>query len=197
MTEEKKTLAITTDEESAFPGTLLSDITKGQVKDMMEYRKEHGKGINHPIHNGYGHMAGKGTTTDFILAKYRLQMKNPERLNHEWDEVTEDAIKFATTICMEEDLGKIQAALNKFIDVEDSHSKFIRKALARSILKSEMKCRVNSKIDCKKMLDDGEYSVEEMKENTNDRYGVHKKFKCHPETSFASIYVTYEGDGVK
>lgn len=138
------------------------------------------------------------TTQYLALAKARngVAIPNPN-VNPKWSEITDDAIKFATTICLEEDLGKIQDALHKFIDVDDSHSKFIRKALARSILKTEMKCRVNSKIDYKKMLDDGEYSVEEMKENINDRYGVPKKFKCHPETSFASMYATYEGDGVK
>lgn len=139
----------------------------------------------------------KDFTSDLLLAKYKAQLKNPERLNHEWDEVTNDAVKFATSICLEEDLNKIQEALHKFIDVEDPHSKFIRKALARSILKTEMKCRVNSKVDFKKMLDDSEYSVEEIIDNINDRYGVPKKFKCHPETSFASMYVTCEGDGVK
>ena len=203
MAEDKKTQVIMNeeafkDEESAYPGAPLSDnITEERIKEIIDHREEYGNGINHPNHPAYGHMAGKGYTTDFILLKYKLLMKNPERLNHEWDEVTTDAIKFAATISMEEDLAKIQDALHKFIDVEDPHSKFIRKALARTILKTEMKSRVNLNIDCKKMLDDREYSREEVVNMLNTTYGAPKKFKCHPETSFASMYVKFEGDGVK
>ncbi len=195
MTEENKKELL--DEESTFPGTALSDITKGQMKTMVEYQKEHGNPElkNFPKFSGYGHMS---TTQYLELIKARKGgvIPNPET-NPQWSEVMDDAIKFATTICMEEDLGKIQDALHKFIDVEDPHSKFIRKALARSILKTEMKCRVSSKIDYKKMLDDHEYSTDEIKEMINENYGAPKKFKLHPEVSFASMYVTVEGDGVK
>ena len=193
MTEEKKTQAIIDeeafkDEESAYPGTPLSDtITKERMKEIMDYQKEDRIDLMHPpIHRGYGHMS-----TDKIPI-----IPNPNT-NPQWTEIMDDAIKFATTICMEEDIQKIQDALHEFIDVEDSHSKFIRKALARSILKTEMRCRVNSKIDCKKMLENLEYSSDEIKEMINENYGTPKKYKPHPETSFDSIYVDCEGDDAK
>lgn len=201
MVEEKKTQVIIDeeafkDEESAYPGTTSSGLTEDQIKAMMEFRKEHELESKYPpFHYGYGHMS---TTQLLALAKARKNVTIPNpNVNPQWSEITDDAIKFAVTISMEDDLGKIQAALNKFIEVDDSHSKFIRKALARSILKNTLKCRFRSKIDCKKMLEDREYSSDEIKEMINENYGTPKKFKLHPVTSFASIYVDYEGDGVK
>ena len=193
MAEEKKTQVIIDeeafkDEESAYPGTPLSDtITKERMKEMMDYRKEDRIDLMHPpIHHGYGHMS-----TDKIPI-----IPNPNT-NPQWTEIMDDAIKFASTISTEDDLGKIQAALNKFIEVDDPHSKFIRKALARSILKNTLKCRFRSKIDCNKMLEDREYSSDEIKETINKTYGVPKKYNPHPENSFVSIYVDSEGDGIK
>ena len=193
MAEEKKTQVIIDeeafkDEESAYPGTPLSDtITKERMKEMMDYRKEDRIDLMHPpIHHGYGHMS-----TDKIPI-----IPNPNT-NPQWTEIMDDAIKFATTICMEVDIKKIKSAVYKFIDVENSSSRFIRVAMANSILKTEMRCRVNSKIDCNKMLDDREYSSDEIKEMINETYGVPKKYNPHPETSFGSIYVDCEGDGIK
>ena len=201
MAEEKKTQVIIDeeafkDEESAYPGNTSSGFTEDQIKAMMEFRKEHELESKYPpFHYGYGHMS---TTQLLALAKARKNVTIPNpNVNPQWSEVTDDAIKFAVTISMEDDLGKIQAALNKFIEVDDPHSKFIRKALARSILKNTLKCRFRSKIDCKKMLEDREYSSDEIKEMINETYGAPKKYKPHPETSFDSIYVDCEGDDAK
>ena len=201
MAEEKKTQVIIDeeafkDEESAYPGNPSSGLTEDKIRAMMEFRKEHELESKYPpFHYGYGHMS---TTQLLALAKARKNVTIPNpNVNPQWSEITDDAIKFAVTISMEDDIGKIQAALNKFIDVEDSHSKFIRKALARSILKNTLKCRFRSKIDCKKMLENREYSSDEIKETINKTYVVSKKYNPHPETSFGSIYVDYEGDGVK
>ena len=193
MAEEKKTQVIIDeeafkDEESAYPRTPLSDtITKERMKEMMDYRKEDRIDLMHPpIHHEYGHMS-----TDKIPI-----IPNPNT-NPQWSEIMDDAIKFAATISTEVDIKKIQAAVYKFIDVENSSDRFIRVAMANSILKTEMRCRVNSKIDCNKMLDDREYSSDEIKEMINETYGVPKKYNPHPETSFGSIYVDCEGDGIK
>lgn len=187
----KKEARNITDEESAYPGTPLSSMPKFDVEKVIEDIKKHGKTDHLLAHSGYGHMS---TTQLLALAKARKEVTIPNpNVNPQWSEIADDAIKFATTICMEEDIQKIQDALHEFIDVEDSHSKFIRKALARSILKTEMRCRVNSKIDCNKILDDREYSRAEVVNLLNTTYGVPKEFKCHPETSFAS-YVKYEED---
>ena len=109
----------------------------------------------------------------------------------------DDAIKFAATISTEVDIKKIQSAVYKFIDVENSSSRFIRVAMANSILRSEIKRRIKSKNDCKKILEDREYNAEEIKEMINETYGVPKKYNPHPENSFGSIYVDCEGDGIK
>ena len=109
----------------------------------------------------------------------------------------DDAIKFAATISTEVDIEKIKAAVYKFIDVENSSGRFIRVAMANSILRSEVKRRIKSKIDRKKMLEDHEYNEEEIKEMINETYGAPKKYKPHPETSFDSIYVDCEGDDAK
>lgn len=204
MAEEKKTQVIIDeeafkDEESAYPGAPLSDnITKERMNEMMNYRKMSEDRIDlmySTIHPGYGHMS-----TDQILALAEERkvpiIPNPNT-NPQWSEIMDDAITFAATISAEEDIEKIQAALHKFIDVDKSSSRFIRRAMANSILKSEVKRRVKSKIDCKKMLEDHEYNAEEIKDMINETYGAPKKYKPHPETSFASIYVDYEGDGVK
>lgn len=195
MTEEKKAQDIM-DEESAYPGNSLSGLTEDRIKDMMEFRKEHELASKYrPFYYGYGHMS---TAQLLALSEARKSVTIPNpNADPRWSEITDDAIKFAVTISLEEDIGKIQAALNEFIDVEDSHSKFIRKALARTILKYEMKCRVRSKIDCKKILDDHEYTADEIKEMFNENYEGSKKYKLHPETSFASMYVVYEGDDIK
>lgn len=201
MAEEKKTQVIIDeeafkDEESAYPGNTSSGLTEDQIRGMMEFRKEHELESKYPpFHYGYGHMS---TTQLLALAKARKNVTIPNpNVNPQWSEITDDAINFAVTISMEDDLGKIQAALNKFIEVDDPHSKFIRKALARSILKNQLKCRLRSKIDCKKMLEDHEYNAEEIKEMINETYGAPKKYEPHPATSFGSIYVDYEGDGIK
>lgn len=193
MAEEKKTQVIIDeeafkDEGSAYPGTPLSDtITKERMKEMMDYRKEDRIDLMHPpIHHGYGHMS-----TDKIPI-----ILNPNT-NPQWSEIMDDAIKFASTISTEVDIKKIQSAVYKFINVENSSSRFIRVAMANSILRSEVKRRIKSKNDCKKMLEDREYSSDEIKEMINENYGTPKKYKLHPETSFASIYVDCEGDGIK
>ena len=193
MAEEKKTQVIIDeeafkDEESAYPGIPLSDnITKERMKEMMNYRKEDRIDLMHPpIHHGYGHMS-----TDKIPI-----IPNPNT-NPQWTEIMDDAIKFAATISMEDDAEKIRAALYKFIDADNSSSRFIRRAMANSILRSEIKRRIKSKNDCKKMLEDLKYNVAEIKEMINKTYGVPKKYNPHPETSFGSIYVDCEGDNAK
>ena len=193
MAEEKKTQVIIDDEafkdeESAYPGTPLSDtITKERMKEMMDYWKEDRIDLMHPpIHHGYGHMS-----TDKIPI-----IPNPNA-NPQWSEIMDDAIKFAATISTEVDIEKIKAAVYKFIDVENSSGRFIRVAMANSILRSEVKRRIKSKIDRKKMLEDHEYNEEEIKEMINETYGAPKKYKPHPETSFDSIYVDCEGDDAK
>lgn len=187
MTEEKKTQDIM-DEESAYPGNTSSGLTEDQIRSMMEFRKEHELESKYPpVHYGYGHMATK--LLALTKARKSVTIPNPN-INPQWSEITDDAIKFAVTISMEEDLGKIQAALNKFIDVEDPHSKFIRKALARTILKYEIKCRVGSKIDCKKILDDPE--DKSLKEYLNDNFG--DPYKKILNMDLNSKYVMYEKD---
>ena len=193
MAEEKKTQVIIDeeafkDEESAYPGIPLSDnITKERMKEMMNYRKEDRIDLMHPpIHHGYGHMS-----TDKIPI-----IPNPNT-NPQWTEIMDDAIKFAATISTEDDAEKIRAALYKFIDADNSSSRFIRRAMANSILRSEIKRRIKSKNDCKKMLEDLKYNVAEIKEMINKTYGVPKKYNPHPETSFGSIYVDCEGDNAK
>ena len=193
MAEEKKSQVIIDeeafkDEESAYPGTPLSDtITKERMKEIMDYRKEDRIDLMHPpIHHGYGHMP-----TDKIPI-----IPNPNT-NPQWSEIMDDAIKFAATISTEVDIEKIKAAVYKFIDVENSSGRFIRVAMANSILRSEVKRRIKSKIDRKKMLEDHEYNEEEIKEMINETYGAPKKYNPHPETSFDSIYVDCEGDDAK
>lgn len=201
MAEERKTEVTIDeeafkDEESTYPGTTSSGLTEDQIRAMMEFRKEHELESKYPpFHYGYGHMS---TTQLLALAKARKNVTIPNpNTNPQWTEIMDDAIKFAATISTEVDIEKIKAAVYKFIDVENSSDRFIRVAMANSILRTEMRCRVNSKIDCNKILDDREYSSDEIKEMINENYGVPKKYKPHPETSFASIYVDYEGDGVK
>lgn len=188
----KKEAQNITDKESAYPGTPLSSMTQFDVKKVIEDIEKHGKTDHLLAHSGYGHMS---MSQLLVLAKAR-------NINPQWSEIRDDAIKFATTICMEEDIQKIQDALHEFIDVEDSHSKFIRKALARSILKTEMRCRVKSTkivVDEEKLkieMDDSE--DKSLKEYLNDTFGnPYKKIHPHPETSFGSIYVDYEGDDAK
>lgn len=191
----KKEAQNITDEESAYPGTPLSSMPKFDVEKVIEDIKKHGKTDHLLAHSGYGHMS-----MDQLLAleKARKEVTIPNpNTNPQWTEIMDDAIKFAATISTEVDIEKIKAAVYKFIDVENSSDRFIRVAMANSILKTEMRCRVNSKIDCNKMLENREYSSDEIKEMINENYGAPKKYKLHPETSFASIYVDYEGDGVK
>lgn len=191
MAEEKKTQVIIDeeafkDEESAYPGNTSSGLTEDQIKAMMEFRKEHKLESKYPpLH--YGYMSAK--LLALTKARKNVTIPNPN-VNPQWSEITDDAINFAVTISMEEDLGKIQAALNKFIDVEDPHSKFIRKALARTILKYEIKCRVGSKIDCKKILDDPE--DKNLKQYLNDNFG--KPYKKILNMDLNSKYVMYEDD---
>ena len=90
MAEVKKTQVIIDeeafkDEESAYPGTPLSDtITKERMKEMMDYQKEDRIDLIHPpIHHGYGHMS-----TDKIPI-----IPNPNT-NPQWTEIMDDAIKF-------------------------------------------------------------------------------------------------------
>nr|DAP42357.1 MAG TPA: hypothetical protein [Caudoviricetes sp.] len=192
----KKEVQNITDEESAYPGTLSSDIIEDRIKAMMEFRKEHELESKYPpFHYGYGHMS---TTQLLALVKARKSVTIPNpNVNPQWSEITDDAIKFATAICMEEDIQKIQDALHEFIDVEDSHSKFIRKALARSILKTDMRCRVKSTrivIDEEKLkvkMDDPE--DKSLKEYLNDTFGNPYK-KILPNMDSNSKYVKYEGD---
>ena len=193
MAEEKKTQVIIDeeafkDEESAYPGTPLSDtITKERMKEMMDYRKEDRIDLMYPpIHHGYGHMS-----TDKIPI-----IPNPNT-NPQWTEIMDDAIKFAATISTEVDIEKIKAAVYKFIDVENSSGRFIRVAMANSILRSEINRRIKSKNDSKKMLEDLKYTAAEIKEMINKTYGVPKKYNPHPENSFGSIYVDREGDRIK
>ena len=193
MAEEKKTQVIIDeeafkDEESAYPGTPLSDtITKERMKEMMDYWKEDRIDLMYPpIHHGYGHMS-----TDKIPI-----IPNPNT-NPQWTEIMDDAIKFAATISTEVDIKKIQAAVYKFIDVENSSGRFIRVAMANSILRSEVNRRIKSKNDSKKMLEDLKYTAAEIKEMINKTYGVPKKYNPNPENSFGSIYVDCEGDGIK
>ncbi len=188
----KKEAQNITDKESAYPGTPLSSMTQFDVKKVIEDIEKYGKTDHLLAHSGYGHMS---MSQLLVLAKAR-------NINPQWSEIRDDAIKFATTICMEEDIQKIQDALHEFIDVEDSHSKFIRKALARSILKTDMRCRVKSTkivVDEEKLkieMDDSE--DKSLKEYLNDTFGnPYKKIHPHPETSFGSIYVDYEGDDAK
>ena len=192
MAEEKKTQVIIDeeafkDEESAYPSNPSSGLTEDQIRDMMEFRKEHELESKYPpFHYGYGHMS-----TDKIPI-----IPNPNA-NPQWSEIMDDAIKFAATISTEVDIKKIKDAVYKFIDVENSSGRFIRVAMANSILRSEVKRRIKSKIDRKKMLEDHEYNEEEIKEMINETYGAPKKYKPHPETSFDSIYVDCEGDDAK
>ena len=201
MAEEKKTQVIIDeeafkDEESAYPGNPSSGLTEDQIRAMMEFRKEHELESKYPpFHYGYGHMS---TTQLLAFAKARKNVTIPNpNVNPQWSEIMDDAIKFAATISTEVDIEKIKAAVYKFIDVENSSGRFIRVAMANSILRSEVKRRIKSKIDHKKMLEDHEYNEEEIKEMINETYGAPKKYNPHPETSFGSIYVDYEGDGVK
>lgn len=201
MAEEKKTQVIIDeeafkDEESAYPGITSSGLTEDQIRAMMEFRKEHELESKYPLsHYGYGHMS---TAQLLTMAKARKSVTIPNpNVNPQWSEITDDAIKFAATISMEEDLGKIQAALNKFIDVEDPHSKFIRKALARTILKSEIKSRVKSTkivVDEEKLkvgMDDPE--DKSLKEYLNDIFGNPYK-KILPNMDLNSKYVMHEED---
>ena len=192
MAEEKKTQVIIDegafkDEESSYPSNPSSGLTEDQIRAMMEFRKEHELESKYPpFHYGYGHMSA-----DKIPI-----IPNPNT-NPQWTEIMDDAIKFAATISTEVDIEKIKADVYKFIDVENSSGRFIRVAMANSILRSEVKRRIKSKIDRKKMLEDHEYNEEEIKEMINETYGVPKKYKPHPETSFDSIYVDCEGDDAK
>ena len=192
MAEEKKTQVIIDeeafkDEESAYPGTTSSGLTEDQIRAMMDYWKEDIIDLMYPpIHHGYGHMS-----TDKIPI-----IPNPNT-NPQWSEIMDDAIKFAATISTEVDIKKIKAAVYKFIDVENSSDRFIRVAMANSILRREVNRRIKSKNDCKKMLDDLKYTAAEIKEMINKTYGVPKKYNPHPETSFGSIYVDCEGDDAK
>lgn len=201
MTEEKKTQVIIDeeafkDEESAYPSNPSSGLTEDQIRAMMEFRKEHELESKYPpFHYGYGHMS---TTQLLALAKARKNVTIPNpNVNPQWSEIMDDAIKFAATISTEVDIEKIKAAVYKFIDVENSSGRFIRVAMANSILRSEVKRRIKSKIDRKKMLEDHEYNEEEIKEMINETYGAPKKYKPHPENSFGSIYVDCEGDSIK
>ncbi len=189
----KKEAQNITDEESAYPGTPSSDIIEDRIKAMMEFRKEHELESKYPSFiYGYGHMS---TTQLLALAKARKEVTIPNpNVNPQWSEIMDDAIKFATAICMEEDIQKIQDALHEFIDVEDSHSKFIRKALARSILKTDMRCRVKSTkiaIDEEKLkigMDNPE--DKSLKEYLNDTFGNSYK-KILPNMGMNSLYVDY------
>ena len=192
MAEEKKTQVIIDeeaikDEESAYPGTTSSGLTKDQIRVMMEFRKEHELESKYPpFQYGYGHMS-----TDKIPI-----IPNPNA-NPQWSEIMDDAIKFAATISTEVDIEKIKAAVYKFIDVENSSGRFIRVAMANSILRSEVNRRIKSKNDSKKMLEDLKYTAAEIKEMINKTYGVPKKYNPHPENSFGSIYVDCEGEDAK
>lgn len=206
MAEDKKTQVIIDeeafkDEESAYPGAPLSDnITEEQIKAMIEFRKKEHELLSKypPFRYGYYHVS---TTQLLALAKARkgVTIPNPN-VNPQWSEIMDDAIKFALSISMEENLEKIQDALHKFIDVEDSHSKFIRKALARTILKSEMKCRDKR---TKIVVDEEKLKIgmnddidESLKKYLNDTFGDPYK-KILPNMDISSKYVKYEGDGVK
>lgn len=173
--------------ESAYPGTPLSSMTQFDVKKVIEDIDKYGKTDHLLTHSGYGHMS---MAQLLVLAKAR-------NINPQWSEIRDDAIKFATTICMEEDIQKIQDALHEFIDVEDSHSKFIRKALARSILKTDMRCRVKSTkivVDEEKLkieMDDSE--DKSLKEYLNDTFGNPYK-KIPPNTDLNSKYAMHEED---
>ena len=192
MAEEKKTQVIIDegafkDEESAYPSNPSSGLTEDQIRAMMDYRKEDRIDLMYPpIHHGYGHMS-----TDKIPI-----IPNPNT-NPQWTEIMDDAIKFAATISTEVDIKKIQAAVYKFIDVENSSGRFIRVAMANSILRNEVNRRIKSKNDSKKMLEDLKYTAAEIKEMINKTYGVPKKYNPHPENSFGSIYVDCEGDSIK
>ena len=192
MAEEKKTQVIIDeeafkDEESAYPGTTSSGLTEDQIRAMMEFRKEHELESKYPpFHYGYGHMS-----TDKIPI-----IPNPNA-NPQWSEIMDDAIKFAATISTEVDIKKIKDAVYKFIDVENSSGRFIRVAMANSILRSEVNRRIKSKNDSKKMLEDLKYTAAEIKEMINKTYGVPKKYNSHPENSFGSIYVDCEGEDAK
>ena len=166
---------------------MSDNITKERMKEMMDYRKEDRIDLMHPpIHHGYGHMS-----TDKIPI-----IPNPNA-NPQWSEIMDDAIKFAATISTEVDIKKIKDAVYKFIDVENSSGRFIRVAMANSILRSEVNRRIKSKNDSKKMLEDLKYTAAEIKEMINKTYGVPKKYNPHPENSFGSIYVDCEGDCIK
>lgn len=207
MAEDKKTQVIMDeeafkDEESAYPGAPLSDsITEEQIKAMMEFRKKEHELLSKypPFRYGYFHMS---TSQLLALAKARkgVTIPNPN-VNPQWSEIMDDAIKFALSISMEEDLGKIQDALHKFIDVDDSHSKFIRKALARSILKSEMKCRdfkqTKIVVDEEKLkIGMNDNTDESLKKYLNDTFGDPYK-KILPNMDSNSKYAMYEEDEVK
>ena len=206
MTEENKKELLDeeafNDEESAYPGTPLSDnITDNQIKAMMEFRKKEHELLSKypPFRYGYYHVS---TSKLLALAKARKSVTIPNpNVNPQWSEIMDDAIKFALSISMEEDLGKNQDALHKFIDVEDSHSKFIRKALARTILKSEMKCRDFKQT--KIVVDEDKLKIgmnddadESLKKYLNDTFGDPYK-KILPNMDTNSKYVMYEGDDVK
>ena len=192
MAEEKKTQVIIDegafkDEESAYPSNPSSGLTEDQIRAMMEFRKEHELESKYPpFHYGYGHMSAD-----------KIPIIPNSNTNPKWSEIRDDAIKFATTICMEEDIQKIQDALHEFIDVEDSHSKFIRKALACSILKTDMRCRVKSTkivVDEEKLkieMDDSE--DKSLKEYLNDTFGNPYK-KIPPNTDLNSKYAMHEED---
>ena len=181
----KKEAQNITDKESAYPGTPLSSMTQFDVKKVIEDIEKYGKTDHLLAHSGYGHMS---MAQLLVLAKAR-------NINPQWSEIRDDAIKFATTICMEEDIQKIQDALHEFIDVEDSHSKFIRKALACSILKTDMRCRVKSTkivVDEEKLkieMDDSE--DKSLKEYLNDTFGNPYK-KIPPNTDLNSKYAMHE-----
>ena len=190
MAEEKKTQVIIDegafkDEESSYPSNPSSGLTEDQIRAMMEFRKEHELESKYPpFHYGYGHMSAD-----------KIPIIPNSNTNPKWSEIRDDAIKFATTICMEEDIQKIQDALHEFIDVEDSHSKFIRKELARSILKTDMRCRVKSTkivVDEEKLkIEMGDSEDKSLKEYLNDTFGNPYK-KIHPNTDLNSKYAMHE-----
>lgn len=119
----------------------------------------------------------------------------PSTLNPQWNKIMEDGAVLATSICMVEDLEVIQTAIRKFLDVEDSHELFIRKAVARSILKAEMKCRgKHSKIAVdKEKLKIGmdNETGDSLQKYLNDTFGNPYK-KILPNMDMNNLYVYEE-----
>lgn len=186
----KKEAQSITDDESAYPGTPLSNTANFDVKKAIEDVKKYGKTDHLLAHSGYGHMS---TTQLLALAKARKEVTIPNpNVNPQWNKIMEDGAVLAISICMVEDLEVIQDAIKKFLDVKDSHELFIRKALARSILKTEMKCRDKYnkiEVDNEKLkIALNDETGDSLKKYLNDTFGNPYK-KILPNMDMNSLYV--------